>query len=149
MGITRSAVCADIQEGCARSMQPGLRVRLGLGRAGCLNESGWSTAAAKAVNDRMAAAVASIEALGVRAVGITADCTVEAEVAHAFDKAAAALASVDFCAVGLFCKEILSLPWAEYASDAFKVSCSTLILSVTPRFNNSWPDSSSVKSKVF
>ncbi len=44
-----SAVCADIQEGCARSMRPGLRVRLGLGRAGCLNESGWSTAAATAM----------------------------------------------------------------------------------------------------
>ena len=45
--------------------------------------------------ERMAAAVASIEALGVRAVGITADCTVEAEVARAFDEAAAALGSVD------------------------------------------------------
>ena len=44
-----SAVCADIQGRCVGSMQPELRERLGLGRAGCLNESGWSTAAATAM----------------------------------------------------------------------------------------------------
>lgn len=47
------------------------------------------------VPTRMADAVVSIEALGVRCIGITADVTVESEVEHAFAETAAAFGSVD------------------------------------------------------
>ena len=47
------------------------------------------------VPERMAEAVASIEALGVRCIGIKADVTVESEVERIFAETAAAFGSVD------------------------------------------------------
>lgn len=47
------------------------------------------------VPTRMADAVASIEALGVRCIGVIADATVESEVERAFAETAAAFGKVD------------------------------------------------------